>query len=269
MVDFWEQDRRQPPVAGSGTPYLSRPARAQTNNRTCTQKHQQGCAFEDDVLLARAQEIVRSHAAAEGTDPLFLYWATHAAHGPREVPQATLDKPGIAGIDWQPRKTYAGLVTHLDELIGQMVFTLTKTELWENTLLVWCSDNGGDDQANNYPQRGAKFSNWQGGVHVAAFVSGGALPPARRGIKLDGLTTAWDLFATLPMAGGLSASEAVADAAAARAGLPAVDAISQWDYWRGSTDVAPRTEVAIGGEVGDENGGYSGVRFTGPVRHIY
>jgi arylsulfatase I/J len=263
MVDFWEQDRRQPPVAGSGAPFLSRPARAQTNNLTCTQKQQQGCAFEDDVLLHRAQTIVRAHAASEAVEPLFLYWATHAAHGPREVPQATLDK--FAFIDWNARKTYAGLVAHLDDLVGQMVTTLSESNLWKNTLLVWSSDNGGDDQANNYPQRGAKFSNWQGGIHVAAFVSGGALPPSRRGIKLGGLVTAWDLFATLSVAGGLSASEAVADGPAALAGLPAVDAISQWDYWRGSTAVAPRTEVAIGGEVGDENGGSSGVRFTGPT----
>jgi hypothetical protein len=65
--------------------------------------------------------------------------------------------------------------------------------------------------------------------------------------------------------GGLESSEAVADAKAAAAGLPAMDSISQWDYWRGATNVPPRTEVAIGGEVGNENGGKSGVRFTGPT----
>ena len=114
-------------------------------------------------------------------------------------------------------------------------------------------------------QRGAKFSNWQGGVHVAAFVSGGALPPARRGIKLQGLTTIWDLYATFGVAGGLSEAEATEDAAAAAAGLPAVDSISQWGYWNGSVTTPPRTELAIGGEVGNENGAGGGVRFRGPT----
>lgn len=110
MLDFWEQDRAQPPDAEVGNtvgaPYLSRPARALTNNRSCTQVNQQAdCVFEDDILLQRAQAIVRKHASAGSTvPPLFLYWATHAAHGPREVPQATLDK--FSFIDWDARKTY-------------------------------------------------------------------------------------------------------------------------------------------------------------------
>lgn len=102
-------------------------------------------------------------------------------------------------------------------------------------------------------------------TRVAAFVSGGALPASRRGIKLQGLVTAWDLLATFSEVAGLGASEAVADAKAEAAGLPAMDSISQWDYWRGATTVPPRTEVAIGGQVGNENGGSSGVRFTGPT----
>jgi hypothetical protein len=61
--------------------------------------------------------------------------------------------------------------------------------MWEDTLMVWASDNGGDAAANNYPLRGAKFSNWEGGIHVGAFVSGGYLPVSRRGIKLGGLAT--------------------------------------------------------------------------------
>jgi len=89
------------------------------------------------------------------------------------------------------------------------------------------------------------------------------------------LATAWDLYATLSVAAGLSEAEAVSDASAAKAGLPAIDSISQWEYWmsssgEGESDAAsgavlpPRTELAVGGEVGDENGGVSGVRWKGP-----
>eukprot|EP01045_Picozoa_sp_COSAG04_P006221 COSAG04_NODE_302_length_17393_cov_6.251417_10_plen_83_part_00 len=42
--------------------------------------------------------------------------------------------------------------------------------------------NGGDDT----PLRGGKFSDFQGGVRVAAFAAGGLLPPAVRGGEVDG-----------------------------------------------------------------------------------
>ena len=41
------------------------------------------------------------------------------------------------------------------------------------------------DSANNYPLRGGKFSDWQGGIRVNAFVSGGYLPDKMRGQKTD------------------------------------------------------------------------------------
>ncbi len=40
--------------------------------------------------------------------------------------------------------------------------------------------------------RGAKFSNFEGGIRVNSFVSGGALPPSRRGAVETGLIAAWD-----------------------------------------------------------------------------
>ena len=45
--------------------------------------------------------------------------------------------------------------------------------------------------------RGGKFSNWEGGIRVAAFVSGGVVPAARRGTVETGLVAGWDWYATL------------------------------------------------------------------------
>ena len=43
------------------------------------------------------------------------------------------------------------------------------------------SDNGGVLDGTNFPLRGEKHSNWEGGMRVAAFVSGGFVPPNVRG----------------------------------------------------------------------------------------
>lgn len=42
--------------------------------------------------------------------------------------------------------------------------------------------------ANNYPLKGGKLSDWQGGVRVNAFVAGGYLPEKMQGLKLTGKT---------------------------------------------------------------------------------
>ena len=89
---------------------------------------------------------------------------------------------------------------------------------------------------------------------MPALVSGGAVPASQRGKKLDGLMTIWDLYATFGEAAGLSSSQAVEDAEAAKANLPKVDSISQWSYWMGKQQMPSRTELAIGGALNNAHG---------------
>merc|ERR1719198_2167739 len=114
--------------------------------------------------------------------------------------------------------------------------------MYKDTLIFMTSDNGGNQGGgNNWPLRGAKFSNWEGGIRVPAFVSGGALPEARRGIKLSGIAGIEDFYATFCDIAGVDSH----DAAAAAAKLPPVDSVNQWPYWSGST-IGPRTEYVLG-----------------------
>ena len=84
MVDMWEQD-------GTTSNPLGHPANTLNNSQTCSQDRQQGCQFEDDVFHSQVVKVV-ANAAKSPSIPLFLYWAAHACHGPREVPQSTYDK---------------------------------------------------------------------------------------------------------------------------------------------------------------------------------
>jgi hypothetical protein len=66
--------------------------------------------------------------------------------------------------------------------------------------MVFSADNGGpiyrwgDPGANNFPLRGGKASNWEGGIRVNAFVSGGAVPVSMQGTKATGLIALWDWY---------------------------------------------------------------------------
>ena len=105
---------------------------------------------------------------------------------------------------------------------------------------VYMSGRGG---GNNFPLRGGKASNFEGGIRVNGFVSGGVIPAGRRGTKLDGLITGWDWYATFVHGiGGLDP----ADVEAAGAELPPIDSVDQWAYLTGATETAPRTTLAIG-----------------------
>jgi hypothetical protein len=58
-----------------------------------------------------------------------------------------------------------------------------------------------------------------GGIRVNSWVSGGALPAATRGKKLEGLTCVWDIYATFAFLAGADPM----DHSAAAAGLPPID----------------------------------------------
>ena len=80
---------------------------------------------------------------------------------------------------------YAAIVTNLDAIVGRIVDALKTKQMYKDTLIVFCSDNGGPiyypGSANNYPLLGGKYSDFEGGVRTFAFISGGALPSAVRG----------------------------------------------------------------------------------------
>ena len=103
--------------------------------------------------------------------PFFLYLAFNAVHIPLE---ATSDYekrfPHISDPD---RKTYAGMTAAMDDAVGDVLATLRKHRLEENTLIFFYSDNGGPTAKNtsrNGPLRGFKTDTYEGGVRVPFMV---------------------------------------------------------------------------------------------------
>jgi hypothetical protein len=107
-----------------------------------------------------------------------------------------------------------------------------------------CTVCDGSAGANNYPLRGGKHSNWEGGIRANALVSGGLIPPALRGTTLTGLMAIEDWYKTFGGLGGADTS----DERAARAGLPPVEGFDMWPYISGAVPDSPRSEVWIGAD---------------------
>eukprot|EP00051_Salpingoeca_urceolata_P028419 m.486761 g.486761 ORF g.486761 m.486761 type:complete len:573 (-) comp24586_c0_seq1:69-1787(-) len=208
-----------------------------------------GSDYIDDLFHARIRKAILDHQPG---DKLFMVWASHIVHTPLQVPQAALDK--FMHIGNPSRRIYHAMVYYLDTMIGDVVALLQAKGLFQDTLIVFSSDNGGPIYgahagwagANNYPLRGGKFSNWEGGIRVNSFVSGGAIPETRRGTTENSLVTLWDWYATFAHLAGQDPHDHKAEAA----GLPPIDSINQWPLLSGENTTAPRTEIPVGNGAG-------------------
>lgn len=114
--------------------------------------------------------------------------------------------------------------------------------------MVFQTDNGGPSftgskhTANNYPLRGSKMSNWEGGIRGNAFVSGGFLAKkaaGQIGKKLEGYTHIADWYATFAALAGADPTDHKAKAA----NLPEIDSLNLWPYISGQEAESPRTEI--------------------------
>ena len=227
VVDLWD---------GNG------PARGLNNSANCSQANQAGgCVYEDDLFLRRVLDTIEAHDASQ---PLFLVWATHGIHTPYEVPQRYLDR--FAFIPQAQRRFYAAMVSHVDDMVGNVTNALKAKGMWSNTLWLTASDNGGPvtalTGANNFPLRGGKLTNWEAGIRANAFASGGFIPPALRGSVNDGLLAIADLYTTFASLAGVDAT----DARAAAAGLPPVDGLDVSGLFTGANSSSPRLELPVG-----------------------
>ncbi len=68
--------------------------------------------------------------------PMFLYLAYQAVHAPYEVPER-YKEPYNKTIKDKSRKTFAGMVSCMDEGIGNITQTLHDTGMWNDTIIVF------------------------------------------------------------------------------------------------------------------------------------
>ncbi|CAE7184742.1 ARSB, partial [Symbiodinium pilosum] len=173
-----------------------------------------GC-FEEAMFNQYALKIIREH---DRHQPLFLFYSFHLLHTPLQIPESYL---------------------YMDTMVGNLIAALKERQMYQDTLIVFTADNGGPvyepGSANNWPLKGGKYSDWEGGVRTNAFVSGGFVPWARRGTKFSGVISIADWYATLATIVGVPVHDEKAEEAnkyLVQNGLPLlppVDGRPQWE----------------------------------------
>ena len=101
----------------------------------------------------------------------FLNYAPYAVHTPITPIENLLDKYNQkAAWNGQDNPEYATMVENLDRNIGLLITKLKEKGLFENTLIVFTSDNGGlYGITNQYPLRAGKGSYYEGGIREPFF----------------------------------------------------------------------------------------------------
>ena len=135
---------------------------------------------------------------ARDAKPFFLYLSYNAPHFPVQPPKDWLDRVNqrVPGLPEKRAKLIA-FIEHLDDRIGKVIASLKETGQYENTIILFTSDNGGHlpDLANNGPLRDGKQSMYEGGLRVPMLVSWpGRISP---GSVSNQLNISMDIFPTL------------------------------------------------------------------------
>jgi len=140
-----------------------------------------------------SDEAVR-FVARNKDKPFFLYLAYNAPHTPLEASEKYLKR--FAGIEDPKRRTYAAMVSAVDDGVGRLLEELRKQKLEENTLIFYLSDNGGPQSngSTNAPLRGTKGTPWEGGIHVPFAAQWPGHLPA--GTRYERPVISLDIFAT-------------------------------------------------------------------------
>lgn len=130
--------------------------------------------YVTDVLTDYALDAIKGHSSKNnnGTKPLFLMVAHMAPHSgndynPLVAPpplDTDADEDRFAYIQDPKRRIYAAMVTRLDESVGRIVDALHASDMLENSVIVFMSDNGAPTRGmhhntgSNFPLRGVRMS---------------------------------------------------------------------------------------------------------------
>lgn len=220
--------------------------------------------FKDDGIL-RGREAVEepdyltdaigressAFIARNQQQPWFLAVTFNAVHTPMQAGEYRLEK--FAAITDKTRRTYAAMMSAMDDAIGRIVQSVENTGQTQNTLVVFISDNGGPTMpgvtvngSSNAPLRGSKRTTLEGGIRVPFVVSWpGRVKPG----VYDAPVIQLDAHATALAAAGVKADK--------------LDGVDLLPYLTGATQATPHEALfwRFGDQMAIRRGHYKLVKY--------
>lgn len=116
-------------------------------------------------LTKRYTEETIDRIKARGDSPFFIYLAHNMPHTPLYVSEDFEGKSELG--------LYGDVIMELDWSLGEIVKALKEEGIYDNTVLLFTSDNGPVTQVggSSGPLRGRKSQTWEGGQRVPAIMS--------------------------------------------------------------------------------------------------
>ncbi len=151
---------------------------------------------ESDYLTDALSREAVSFIERNKQQPFFLYLAYNAPHSPLQATPKYLNR--FEHIKNPKRKTYAAMVSAVDDGVGTVLDKLQQLHLTENTIVIFLSDNGGpeaDNGSDNGLLRAGKGSLFEGGIRVPFAMQWPAHIKANT--RYDQPVISFDIFATV------------------------------------------------------------------------
>jgi len=128
------------------------------------------------IFRNRTKEILRGVRdsrninAYRNYDPFFIYLSFQSTHAPLQARAKMLRR--VTQSNNPARDIYAAMLLDMDTAVGDIVSKLKEFGLYDDTIIVFTTDNGGaiSHGASNYPLRGTKGTMFDGGTRGVSFV---------------------------------------------------------------------------------------------------
>ena len=172
-----------------------------------------GRVYSHWMIIEKGLYFIRNQEKGE---PFFAYFSITPPHADLDYPDLSeyqgkfsetpyINKIGKSGFKTQmtPKAAYAAMVSEIDCSVGKIIALLKERGEWENTLLIFSSDNGvhavgGHDPEffdSNGPFRGYKRDLYEGGIRTPFIVSWPNQIKAHR--KSAHISAFWDFLPTV------------------------------------------------------------------------
>lgn len=180
----------------------------------------------------RIHEKALSFIEENKDNPFFMYYASPLPHLPLQAPKKYVDKyidvfgeeePYMGDKGYfpcrYPRATYAAMISYLDDQVGEIVSLLKEKGIYENTVIIFSSDNGPTYTGGvdfDYFESSMPFTNgygrtkgfvYEGGIRVPLIASWPG--HIKSGTKNNHISAFYDLMPTICDIAGITPPDSI------------------------------------------------------------